>query len=106
MEEKRNNIKEYQYEMINGQKIKKRKIITFLDLLINDYLNIEHHDWIYFKENHDEFMVDELTFDQHIQVSELKKNFGNMEIIKAQQISHQNSEAFKPLLTEQFVKMK
>lgn len=72
MTEKRNNEKEYQYEIINGQKIKKRKIITFLDLLINDYLNIEHHDWIYFKENQNEFLQNDLSVDLKLKLKDIK----------------------------------
>ena len=54
-EEKFNKNKSYTYEIINGQKIKKNKPITFLHMIIKDYMDLSYFNWKYIKENEEIF---------------------------------------------------
>ena len=56
--EKIDKEKNYLYEIINGQKIKKKKPITFLHMIIKDYMDLSYFNWKYIKENEDMYNND------------------------------------------------
>ena len=51
LDEKINKEKNYVYEIINHQKIKRIKPVKFMHMIIKDYLDLSYWNWKHIKEN-------------------------------------------------------
>jgi len=78
-----NKEKNYTYEIINHQKIKKIKPITFLHMIIKDYLDLSYWNWKYIKENEEIYNNDKEKLLNDIDLSDIENAIDEKAITQA-----------------------